>query len=107
MKRPPVPPLPPNAGSNVGQAEASDADEVARQKARLEQQMLEAKLEILRSHRQRREAAVSRRFSFLLVFALSGFVAFVLDRRGWSPAVSVLGCVLTIVTVGVFWAYRK
>lgn len=84
-----------------------DPAEVARRQARLEQQMMESKLEIMRSHRQQRESTVNRRFTFLLVFALSGAVAWMLDHRGAKPEISVLGCVLTIVVVGGWWAYRK
>jgi hypothetical protein len=85
----------------------TDPAEVARRQMRLEQQMMESKLEIMRSHRQQRESAVNRRFTFLLVFGLSGFVAFALDHKGYSPQTSILGCVLTIVVVGGWWAFRK
>jgi len=85
----------------------SDPAEVARRQARIEQQMMESKLEIMRSHRQQRESTVNRRFTFLLVFAMSGGVAYVLDHKGYSPQTSILGCVLTIVVIGGWWAFRK
>jgi hypothetical protein len=97
MNQPPQPPHSPEP----------DRTEVLRQQARLEQQMNEAKLEIFRTHRQQRESTVGRRFSFLMVFALSALVAYVLDHKGYSPQISILGCVLTIVLVGTWWAYRK
>ena len=68
---------------------------------------MESTLEIMRSHRQQRESGVNRRFTFILVFALSGGVAYVLDHKGYSPEVSIAGCVLTIVVVGGWWAFRK
>jgi hypothetical protein len=74
---------------------------------RLEQQAMEAKLEILKTHRQQRESAVSRRLMFVLVFGFAAAVAYGLDAKGCSPQVSILGCVLTIVIVGGWWAYRK
>jgi hypothetical protein len=85
----------------------SNPDEVAQKQARLEQMKMEAQLEIMRSHRQQRESTVNRRFTFLLVFALSAGVAYVLDHKGYSPQTSILGCVLTIVVVGGWWAFRK
>jgi Flp pilus assembly protein TadB len=84
-----------------------DPDEVARRQARLEQMQMESHLEILRTRRQQRESGVNRRFTFFLVFALSGGVAWVLDHKGYKPEVSILGCVLTIVVVGGLWAFRK
>jgi len=89
------------------QAQPQDPAEVARRQARLEQQAMEAKLQIMRSHREQRESTVNRRFSFVLVFALSAGVAYVLDHKGYSPQTSILGCVLTIVVVGGWWAFRK
>jgi hypothetical protein len=85
----------------------SNPDDVAQKQARLEQMKMEAQLEIMRSHRQQRESTVNRRFTFLLVFALSGGVAYVLDHKGYSPQTSILGCVLTIVVIGGWWAFRK
>lgn len=96
MNQPPAPPPQPQ-----------DPREVALRQARLEQQAMEAKLDILHMHRRQRESAVSRRFMFVLVFAFAGAVAYVLDAKGYSPQVSILGCVLTIVIVGAWWAYRK
>jgi len=85
----------------------NDPAEVARRQMRLEQQMMESKLEIMRTHRQQRESAVNRKWSFFLVFALSALVAYVLDHKGYSAEISILGCVLTIVVVGGWWAFRK
>jgi hypothetical protein len=31
----------------------------------------------------------------------------VLDHKGYSPQTSILGCVLTIVVIGGWWAFRK
>ena len=84
-----------------------DPDEVMRQQARLEQMMLESRLEIVRSHREQRESRVNRRFTFILCFALSGFVAFILDKKGFSPEQSFVGCVVTFVVIAAWWTYRK
>ncbi len=84
-----------------------DPAEVARRQMRLEQQMMEAKLEIMGSVRRQRESAVNRRFTFILVFALAGGVAYALDHKGYSPEISIIGCVLTIVVVGGWWISRK
>ncbi len=82
-------------------------DEVARRQMQLEQLQMEAQLGILQTRRQQRESAVNRRWTFFLVFALSGGVAYVLDRSGQKPEVSIMGCVFTIVVVSAWWIYRK
>lgn len=84
-----------------------DPDEVARRKARLENMMLESRLEILQTQRHQRESAVNRRWTLFLVFALSGGVAWVLDHNGQKPEVSIIGCMMTIAVVGGWWAFRK
>jgi len=84
-----------------------DPAEVARRQARLEQQMNESRLEILRTHRQQRESTQSRRVSFFLVFGLSAAVAWILDHKGYPPQISVGGCCVTIVVVGSWWAYKS
>ncbi len=96
MNQPPAPLPPPQ-----------DPAEVARRQMRLEQMAREAKLDIMQMRRRQRESAVSRRFMFVLVFGFAGGVAYVLDAKGCSPQVSILGCVLTIVIVGGWWVYRK
>jgi hypothetical protein len=84
-----------------------DPAEVARHQMRLEQQMMEAHLEIMQTHRKQRESRVNRWFTFIMVFALSAGVAYALDRKGYGPEVSIMGCVGTIVVVGGWWAFRK
>jgi Flp pilus assembly protein TadB len=81
--------------------------QVDRQQYALEQQMMEAKLEIIRSHRQQKEARVSRVVFFIFVFAAAGLVAYVMDAKGYSPQASIGSCVATIVIIGTWWAYRK
>jgi Flp pilus assembly protein TadB len=80
---------------------------VDRQQFALEQQMMEAKLEIIRAHRQQKEARVSRLVTFLFVFAAAGLVFYVLDAKGYGPKVSILSSVAVIVVIGTWWAYRK
>jgi Flp pilus assembly protein TadB len=84
-----------------------DPAEVARRQARLEQQMLEARLEILQSHRKQRESTQSRRLNFFLVFALSAAVAWIVDRKGYPPQIVIGSAVVTIVVFGGWWAFRK
>jgi VanZ family protein len=90
----------------MNQPPESDPAEVARRQARLEQQMMEAKLEIYRTSREQRESTVKRRLNFFLVFALSVSVAYVLDHKGYSAQTSILGFVLSIVVLGGWWAFR-
>ena len=80
---------------------------VERQQYALEQQMMEAKLEIIRAHRQQKEARVSRLVTFLFVFAAAGLVFYELDSKGYPPKVSILSSVAVIVIIGTWWAYRK
>jgi hypothetical protein len=82
-------------------------DEVAIKQARMEQMVLESKLEIVRMQRQQRESRVSRRMMFILCFAASGFMAYMLDKKGYSPQLSFFGCVLTFVLIAGWWTYKK
>jgi len=74
---------------------------------RLEQQVYESRIEILRTQRERRESTQSRRITFFLVFGLSAAVAWILDHKGYPPQISIGGCVVTLVVVGTWWAFRK
>ncbi len=84
-----------------------DPAEVARRQMRLEQQMMEARLDILQTARKQKESGIRRTAGFLLVFLFSGLVAWALDHKGKPPEVSIGGAVLTIVVVGTWFAYRK
>jgi hypothetical protein len=69
--------------------------------------MMEARLEIIRSYRQQREARVSRLVTFLFVFAAAMAVFYGLEAKGvdwWICAVSSIG---TLVAIGAWWAFRK
>jgi Flp pilus assembly protein TadB len=79
----------------------------ARQQFMLEQRMLEAKLEAMRSQRDQRTGQVSRVMNLFFVFAIAGGVAFLLDAKGYSPKVSILSSVVTLVVIAAWWAYRK
>jgi hypothetical protein len=96
MNQPPTPPPPPR-----------DPNDVAMKQARLEIQMNEAKLEIIRSHRHQRESAVNRRFTFIVIFALSMGIAYIMDHKGYSPQMSVLGFLVVFCGVGGWWTFRK
>src|ERR1700734_4056075 len=78
-----------------------------RQQYVLEQRMMEAKLEAMRSNRNRRTGQVSRVMNLFFVFAIAGGVAFLLDAKGYSPKVSILSSIVTLVVVAAWWAYRK
>jgi hypothetical protein len=82
-------------------------NEVERRQYALQQQMMEAKLEIIRSHRQQKEARVSRVVFFVFVFGASALVAFVMDAKGYTPAQSIGSCVVVLVVIGTWWIYRK
>jgi hypothetical protein len=82
-------------------------DSTEKQRYLLEQQVMEARLEIIRGHRHQREAQFSRVINFVFVFVAAGLVAFVLDAKGCRPIVSIGGSVAVIVVVGAWWAYRK
>jgi Flp pilus assembly protein TadB len=73
----------------------------------LEQQMMEAKLEIFRARRQQNEARISRLVTFLFVFVAAGAVFYVLDAGGYGPKVSIGSSCAVIVLIGTWWAYRK
>jgi Flp pilus assembly protein TadB len=78
-----------------------------REQYALEQRMLEARLEAMRSHRERRTGQVSRVMNLFFVFAIAGGVAFLLDAKGYSAKVSILASIVTLVVISAFWAYRK
>ncbi len=99
-------PLPPPTNKQEPTKE-QDPAEVARRQARLEQQMQEARVEILRTHRMQKESTSSRRMSFFLVFGLATAVAWIVDHKGYPPQVVIGSCVVTIVVVGSWWAFKK
>jgi hypothetical protein len=103
------PPPTPRSGPQIDpDAPRPDAmhPEVREQYA-LEQRMLEAKLEAMRSNRDRRTGQVSRVMNLFFVFAIAGGVAFLLDAKGYSPKVSILSSIVTLVVIAGWWAYRK
>ncbi len=79
----------------------------ARRQYALEQQMMEAKLEAMRSHRQQSQARVGRVVNLLLVFAIAGAVEYYLLSTGVSGKNAVLAAVGTLVVLSAWWAYRK
>jgi Flp pilus assembly protein TadB len=85
----------------------STMSEVQRRQVALEQQMMEAKLEIIRSRRQQNEARVSRVVMFLFVFAAAGLTCYVLDKKGYDPRVSIVAPIAVLVVIGTWWVYRK
>ncbi len=99
------PPSPPDDGGPPRQPERMHPE--ARQQFMLEQRMLEAKLEAMRSQRDQRTGQVSRVMNLFFVFAIAGGVAFLLDAKGYSPKVSILSSVVTLVVIAAWWAYRK
>lgn len=78
-----------------------------REQYMLEQRMMEAKLEAMRSHREQKTARVGRVVNLFLVFAVAGGIAFLLDAKGYSPQVSIGSSIVTLVIVAAMWAYRK
>jgi Flp pilus assembly protein TadB len=100
---PPSRPRPPDPDAPPPSAMHPDT----RQEYVLEQRMMEAKLEAMRSNRNRRTGQVSRVMNLFFVFAIAGGVAFLLDAKGYSPKVSILSSIVTLVVVAAWWAYRK
>jgi uncharacterized membrane protein len=86
---------------------SSQMSATERTKASLEQRMLEAQLEIVRSARQQRESRQSRKIWLVATFGFSSFVAYVFDHKGASPVVSFVACVVTFVLLATWWAFRK
>jgi hypothetical protein len=103
MNQPPPPPPPPYSSQNDPPKE----EDVAVKQARMEQMVLESRLEIVRTQRQQRESKASRRLMFITCFAVSGFMAFILDKKGYSPQLSFFGCVLTFVLIATWWTFKK
>jgi len=81
--------------------------EVQRRQASLEQQMQEAKLEIIRARRQQKEAQVSRVVMFFFVFVAATAVFYVLQAKGVDFKTSALCSIGTLVAIGAWWVYRK
>jgi Flp pilus assembly protein TadB len=103
------PPPPPRSGRPVD-PDAPPPDSMhpeVREQYALEQRMLEARLEAMRSNRDRRTGQVSRVMNLFFVFAIAGGVAFLLDAKGYSPKVSILSSIVTLVVIAGWWAYRK
>ncbi len=98
-------PLGSQRGGDIHEGEKMPLTE--RRQYALEVKMMEAKLEIIRAHRQQREARLSRTVILLFVFVLAGLVFYWLDAKGFSPKVSILSSIAVIVLVGTWWAYRK
>jgi Flp pilus assembly protein TadB len=101
---------PPDDHWNIDQhatAESSTMTEVQRRQHSLEQQMMEAKLEIIRASRQQKEARVSRVVTFIFVFVAAGAVFYGLEAKGVDFKVSAMSSIGVIVVVGTWWAYRK
>jgi Flp pilus assembly protein TadB len=103
--RPPSPPGATPPDPDAPRPEAMHPD--ARQQYAMDQRMMEAKLEALRSHRERRTGQVSRVMNLFFVFAIAGAIAFLLDAKGYSPKVSIMSSVITLVVISAWWAYRK
>jgi hypothetical protein len=107
MMNPPPPPPPRRPDFPQNPSQNITPEEVAIKQARMEQMVLESRLELVRTQRQMRESKVNRRLMFVTCFVVSGFMAYVLDKKGNSPEVSFLGCVLTFVLIAAWWSYKK
>jgi hypothetical protein len=103
----PPPPSRPRPPADPDPPPPSGMHPETRQQYALEQRMMEAKLEAMRSNRDRRTGQVSRVMNLFFVFALAGGVAFLLDAKGYGPKVSILSSIVTLVVVAAWWAYRK
>jgi hypothetical protein len=73
----------------------------------LSQQMLEAQLEIARSARYQRQSRRGRRVWLILLFGVSGLVAYVVNERNGSPALAILAPAGTMLLFAIVWTYKK
>ena len=105
--RPPPPRTPEAPPRDPDAPPPSQMHPDVRQQYALEQRMLEAKLEAIRAQSNRRTGQVSRVMNLFFVFAIAGGIAFLLDARGYSPKVSILSSIVTLVVIATIWAYRK
>jgi hypothetical protein len=83
-----------------------DPHDVMKQQARLEQFALEAKLEVFKSQRKRKEVASSRRAMLFLVFAFPFAVFWLLMQRGYDFKVTIPAYIFTQVALGAWWINR-